>query len=218
MQLWAVDKNQSGQAKAEPKKCLLASETVCLADGDALLRLFGGGFGLHLHMEEAGMESGLNLEDYDAVASLQATMSFLDVAKDGTEDVRMAKVLMCTDYDHMLEEEEDDEPGAFVPTYSLGEDYMFPRDVLQTGICTLKYSIELLMNNFQAGEEKEDEDSVGDDLPFPFHVHARVSIVRHEEGFHCECGECERPGLEFDENIEVWQHMAACLTGVRNWQ
>jgi hypothetical protein len=101
VQLWAVDKNQSGQAKAEPKKRLLASETVCLADGDALLRLFGGGFGLHLHMEEAGMESGLNLEDYDAVASLQATMSFLDVAKDGTEDVRMAKVLMCTDYDNM---------------------------------------------------------------------------------------------------------------------
>lgn len=215
VQLWTVDKNETEEGNAEPKKRLLASETVCLADGDALLQLFGY-YGIHLHMEEAGMETGLNLENPEAVASLQATMSFLDVAQDGTEDVRMAKVLVCTDYENM--EEETGERGAFLPTYGLGEDHMFPHDVLQTGVCTLKYNIEFLMNNWGTDEEEEDEDSAGDDPSFPLHVHARVSIVRYEEGFHCECGECERPELEFDEKIEAWQHLAACLIGVRNWQ
>jgi len=146
VQLWVVDKNETGQDKAEPKNCLLASETVCLVDGDALLRLFGD-YGIHLHMEEDEKRRGLDLEDYDAVASLEATMTFLEVA-DGTEKVRMAKALMSTDYEDLGDEEEDEEPGAFVPTYSLGEDHMFPHDVLQTGISTLKYSISLLMNNF----------------------------------------------------------------------
>jgi len=209
-QLWVVDKNETGQDKAEPKKRLLASETVCLVDGDALLRLFGD-YGIHLHMEEDEKKRGLNLEDYDAVASLEATMTFLEVA-DGTEEVRMAKALMSTDYENLGDEEEDEEPGAFVPTYSLGEDHMFPHDVLQTGISTLKYSISLFMNN----EEEEDEDSGGDN--HPLHVHARVSVVRFQEGFYCECGECERPVLEFDEKIVVWQHLAACLAGIRNWQ
>jgi len=103
-----------------------------------------------------------------------------------------------------------------VPTYSLGEDHMFPHDVLQTGICTLKYSISLLMNNVERGEEEDDEGSGG--VNHPLHVHARVSIVRFQEGFHCECGECERPVLEFDEKIVLWQHLAACLAGIRNWQ
>ena len=53
---------------------------MCLTDGDALLRLFGD-YGIHLHMEEDEEKRGLNLEDYDAVASLEATMTFLEVGR-----------------------------------------------------------------------------------------------------------------------------------------
>ncbi len=219
VQLWVVENKDAGQDKTEPKKRLLASELVCLADGDALLRLFGD-YGIHLHIEDAEKERGLDLEDYDAVASLQTTMTFLEVAQNGTDDVRTAKALLSTNYDLLSgdDDQEDDEYGAFVPAYSSGEDHMLAHDVLQTGTCTLQHSIQLLVNNYERGEREKDVDSIGDDPSSTLHVHARISILRFQEDFHCECGECEQPVLEFDDTIVVWQHLSACLAGVRDWQ
>ncbi|KAM3569405.1 hypothetical protein VYU27_008497 [Nannochloropsis oceanica] len=219
VQLWVMENNDGEEDVRKRKKRLLASESVCLADGDGLLQLFGD-YGIHLRIEEDEKERGLDLEDYDAVASLQTTMTFLEVAQDGKDDVRIAKALLSTNYDLLSGDDDqvDDESGAFVPVYSLGEDHMLPYDVLQTGTCTLQHSIQLLMNNCGREEREKDVDSTGDDPSFSLHVHARISIVRFQEDFHCECGECERPVLEFYDTIMVWQHLAACLAGVRDWQ